>query len=612
MPALAERKWQERFLKKQRELGLDVMPAFLEQPQGLRLQVREPEVASIDEEPELPNLPMLQAYIMTPVGPFWCEDVCAFRAMLTSPFELISLQLFGLEHGFCVCDVFREVIPVAFIEEEQGQACVLYLAAGATVKESCHLWPMADLFVEESFTVKEWGQVIPFAFRQSSFSEVEFPSLSRQLQARQGSVKSQPSSRGIYSPVPSDWVDQMHQLWDAPLAGLPDGIKLHAATVYALQQTSQVRPKAQNATCVIYVDGASNKHGQSWSMVVTMQGTQDHEWTETFEGVYADGVQFDQDASDWIGATRRDNVDAELSAIFVALVYALSLRLDVQVLIRPDLRYSLELVNGMVAPVEKRPLTSLVANIGGLMRAQGLFAVVRVRAHIGHAWNELADAVAVHAGKHGRIGNPNYQWLHRLATHPLAVKWWVPLYFSQRRHALPADRGGWLDIPEVPLPRVAPLERPRSQTPKALRLRIKVLSYNVLSLVDEQVVDQGGRRDGDKSGRIDAQFHDRGIAVAGLQEARMSEGCSNTEHYRIFSSSAEVSQGTRLFGCELWFHRTCSWVQGAHIGLDQSKLVVLVSKPRLLLLRLDNPLGVTHHHGVLLRRTKVSLTGGMT
>ena len=147
-------------------------------------------------------------------------------------------------------------------------------------------------------------------------------------------------------------------------------------------------------------------------------------------------------------------------------------------------------------------------------------------------------------------------------------------------------------IPVVPLPQTAPLERLQCHEPQAFRLRMKMVSYNVLSLVDPQFPDQGGRRGGNKSGRIDLQFHQGGVTIAGLQEARMSEGCSNTEHYRIFSSGARTGQNSNLFGCELWFHRSRSWVQGSNIGVGQSKFVVLVSNPRLLLIRVDNPLGI--------------------
>ena len=327
--------------------------------------------------------------------------------------------------------------------------------------------------------------------------------------------------RGFRSPVPETWFEQIHQLWDRPLAGLPEGIKLHVATMHAIRQMASKRPDSRQASCVIYVDGASNKNGQSWSMVVTTQGTSDQQWVESLEGVCADVVHFDCNDPTWIGATRRDNVDAELVAILVALVYALSLHLDVQVLVRPDLRYSVELVQGMVAPSVQRPLTSLVANVGSLMRAQGLFAVIRVRAHIGHAWNELADTMAVCAGKHGSVGNPNYSWLNQLASNPKTVQWWAPLHYNSRRNALPAEEQGRLKIPVVPLPNAAPLERLQCHVPQAFRLSMKILSYNVLSLVDPQFSDQRGRRGGNKSGRIDLQFHQGGVTVAGLQEARM-------------------------------------------------------------------------------------------
>lgn len=200
--------------------------------------------------------------------------------------------------------------------------------------------------------------------------------------------------------------------------------------------------------------------------------------------------------------------------------------------------------------------------------------------------------MAVYAGKHGQVGNRDYSWMNQLANNPRAVQWWALLKYNPRRIALPPEEQGWLQVPVVPLPQSAPLERLQHSPSRAVRLCMKLLSYNVLSLVDDQFPDQGGRRGGNKSGRIDAQFHHGGVAVAGLQEARTPEGCSNTEHFRIFSSGAYTDQNSKLFGCELWFHRSRSWTQGTHIGASQSKFVVLESNPRLLVMRVDNPLGV--------------------
>ena len=307
----------------------------------------------------------VQKHVMTPVGPFWCPDVESFRQQLSWPFDLIPLELFGLETGFCVCDVCREALPVAFVEEHTGLACILYFAHSTTANEIRQAWPSAHVYVEDDFRVKEWGQVTPFEFQRQSRSEVEMKGLQMQYQNshQEGEVKPKKDNRSLQSPVPETWDEQIHQLWHQPLACLPEGVKLHPATAHALQQAAPSRPKVKDASCVIYVDGASNKHGQSWSVVVTTQGTGDQGWVETLEGVCADVVQFDGQASSWVGATKQDNVDAELVAIFVALVYALSLHLDVQVLVRPDLRYSVDLVQGMVAPTMHRPITSLVANI---------------------------------------------------------------------------------------------------------------------------------------------------------------------------------------------------------------------------------------------------------
>ena len=74
----------------------------------------------------------------------------------------------------------REVLPIAFVNEQANLACILYFAYGTTAREICKAWPSADIFVEADFRVKEWGQVLPFAFKQQSIGEVEIENLQAQ------------------------------------------------------------------------------------------------------------------------------------------------------------------------------------------------------------------------------------------------------------------------------------------------------------------------------------------------------------------------------------------------------------------------------------------------
>lgn len=153
-----------------------------------------------------------------------------------------------------------------------------------------------------------------------------------------------------------------------------------------------------------------------------------------------------------------------------------------------------------------------------------------------------------------------------------------------------SDAGCW-QVGIVPKATCAPLELPRFAPVQSHQLTMKCLSYNVLSMIDDSTFDQWGRRGGDKSFRMDCQMHAKGIHLAGFQEARTDEGVSFTEHYKIFSAGSAVPSSARQYGCELWFHRTRSWVKEADISFQHSNVVVLHQDPRLLMVRVDNPLG---------------------
>lgn len=189
--------------------------------------------------------------------------------------------------------------------------------------------------------------------------------------------------------------------------------------------------------CVIYVDGSASVKGQAWGMVVTIVGKCEGDTRETFEGVCAARQVYDASDAGWIGATHNDNVDSELAAAFVAIAYALSLNLDVQVAVRPDLQFSCQLLDGLVALRKDRPLTSMVSNLGKLARQKGLAVSLRVEAHVGQAWNELADSVAAFAVAHHDLGKPDLEWLNELATHEQQLHWWPILHNNARKHAFP-------------------------------------------------------------------------------------------------------------------------------------------------------------------------------
>ena len=137
-------------------------------------------------------------------------------------------------------------------------------------------------------------------------------------------------------------------------------------------------------------------------------------------------------------------------------------------------------------------------------------------------------------------------------------------------------------------PIAAPLDLPDSDEPAQHATHIRILSYNALSLAEEEDLGTSGRRGGNKSGRLDVQFDRRGIHVAGLQESRTREGVSFTEHYKILSSGSQTDNGVNLFGCELWLHRTKAWdCEGQAVTPEHSHCRSHKS-PRLLIVRADN------------------------
>ena len=141
-------------------------------------------------------------------------------------------------------------------------------------------------------------------------------------------------------------------------------------------------------------------------------------------------------------------------------------------------------------------------------------------------------------------------------------------------------------------PIAAPLDLPDSEEPAQHVTHIRILSYNALSLAEEEDLGTSGRRGGNKSGRLDVQFDRRGIHVAGLQESRTREGVSFTEHYKILSSGSQIDNGVNLYGCELWLHRTKAWDCEGQVSLQNTHIVVLHKSPRLLIVRADNALGM--------------------
>ena len=92
----------------------------------------------------------------------------------------------------------------------------------------------------------------------------------------------------------------------------------------------------------------------------------------------------------------------------------------------------------------------------------------------------------------------------------------------------------------------------------------------------------GTRRTGQRTVRLDDQWHRAKYHVVGIQEARTAQGRFQSPHYHILSSGAKHKRAP-LYGCELWIHKTLPIATdhaGQPIALGKAILTVQHADPR--------------------------------
>jgi len=112
-----------------------------------------------------------------------------------------------------------------------------------------------------------------------------------------------------------------------------------------------------------------------------------------------------------------------------------------------------------------------------------------------------------------------------------------------------------------------------------------VITANVLAAEVWSTIAQGSRRTGQRTLRLDQQWHRHGAHIIGVQEARTAAGQYHSPHYRIFASGATVARAP-LYGCELWIHKTKPIAhdqQGTPITLGDAKVTIRHADPRRLI-----------------------------
>ena len=133
-------------------------------------------------------------------------------------------------------------------------------------------------------------------------------------------------------------------------------------------------------------------------------------------------VRIDPESLDWIGASTTDNVAAELSALAIAQNVVLRSSTHMRNCIRPDLSLS-RLVADSITTTRSNPSLAQVRRAQGLWLAQ-CTQLLEVRGYTGHPWNELADALASFALKHG-VDSHEHEFLalHQFVRTGHDVRW---------------------------------------------------------------------------------------------------------------------------------------------------------------------------------------------
>eukprot|EP00435_Cladocopium_sp_Y103_P010921 s3128_g2.t2 len=379
-----------------------------------------------------------------------------------------------------------------------------------------------------------------------------------------------------------DW-PQIIAASNVEFSSLPCGLDLKATTLHALDSpTLYVEPFLAGKS-VFYVDGSADDVHAAWS-VVSIRYTS--AGVPLFHGCLSGQVQLNESASDWIGAQAPDNIAAEITAVVAAMIATLQLDSSHQVVVRPDLQLSVRLAEGLWTCRSHSRLVDLCHVFGHWFRkASGEFH--EVRGHSDHPWNELADVLArAQLGRDDAIGRLDWTPFGTLVQSG-DLRWaWL---FDGRPHlhkCFPpgAADGCWQITPSM---HRVPVSHDPVVPPQSRQVEFLCATANVLAL--GAASDSAPQSQSERVVRLDHQWHQRRLAVIGLQEARRASGKYTTDHYVCFSSGAQVCNRAHHFGCEIWLHQTLPLLTDGSLAFRDFQVAVVVADPRRLVLNL------THH-----------------
>eukprot|EP00435_Cladocopium_sp_Y103_P037200 s1179_g9.t2 len=338
-------------------------------------------------------------------------------------------------------------------------------------------------------------------------------------------------------PWPCDWPKLISDV-EVCFGQLPEFVPLSPATLHALELPElYVEPALANMS-VYYVDGSSDGLRAAWSVVHVVYSS---DGVPMFSGCLAGPVELCASHENWIGAVSADNVAAELTATLAALVSTFCADASLPVVIRPDLRLSAMLAQGLWHCRSHPKLVRLCQLLGQwFQKVSGAFCEVRGHSH--HPWNDLADSVARH---------------QLSATDGVGLIQWTP--FAQLVQSADLD---WACSIQVCHGECACAWFGSAwETLGLLPSVLYALIVNGMPKVSQLLVSK-------KREEL-------------LVKCGQSITCA-------FSSGAQTSQRATRFGCELWIHSQLPLDVDGQLRFCDFQAAVVVADPRRLVVTLSH------------------------
>ena len=333
----------------------------------------------------------------------------------------------------------------------------------------------------------------------------------------------------------------------------------------------------------LYVDGSFSESLCSAGWAVVGVGCVEGRWK--FIGYFSDCVH-DKGHHKWLGNENTSAHVAELAAMTCALAVV-----NAHASLRCEIVFDATAAAGVAAGLHDcRALAALAQATTSLtIRAWRCGVVLSYRhthAHKGEAFNELADTVAkaTHMGRTHTACSFGTCLVRLVVGQVRDWTWWLGL--CSIGIGLPCvDDVGLCTQPVVPMKPCVTAGSAAGEVPGVPRAigtqshgqtkdavwNLRVATYNALTLKSEA-----------RKQALDEMFGADEIHLVGFQEARETvEGKKHLANFVAFGSADHNGSD----GCQLWVNRSKAIAvraDGAPVFLEWRKVVVVVSKPRLL------------------------------